>query len=60
MQFYFQGSQNLHIRVAISQKGLVGLFSNWCHIMLKGPKVWKQKSNVLGTQYENFFLPGFL
>ena len=34
LQFIFQGSQKSWVRVAISQKGLVQLFSNWPHLML--------------------------
>ena len=26
--------------------------------MKYGPKIWKQVQNILGTRYENFFLPG--
>ena len=58
--FDFQGCQKMHIRVAISQKGLIGLFANWCHLMLLGPKEWKHKSKVLRTHFKNFFIPGTL
>ena len=34
LQLIFQGSQKSLVRVAISQKGLVQLFSNWPHLML--------------------------
>ena len=34
LQFIFQGSQKSWVRVAISQKGLVELFSNWPYLML--------------------------
>ena len=34
LKFNFQGSKKKHIRVAISQKGLVGLFSFSSHLML--------------------------
>ena len=60
MNFVFQGCQILAIRVAISQKGLDKIFSNWCHFIVEGPKNWKQQSKVFGTQHENFFTPGFL
>ena len=58
--FDFQGCQKMHIRVAISQKGLIGLFANCCHLMLLGPKEWKHKSKVLRTHFKNFFIPGIL
>ena len=58
--FDFQGCQKMHIRVAISQKGLIGLFANCCHLMLLGPKEWKHKSKVLRTHFKNFFIPGTL
>ena len=58
--FDFQGCQKMHIRVAISQKGLIGLFANCCHLMLLGPKEWKHKSKVLRTHFKNFFNPGTL
>ena len=58
--FDFQGCQKMHIRVAISQKGLIGLFANCCHLMLLGPKEWKHKSKVLRTHFKDFFIPGTL
>ena len=58
LNFTFQGCQILAIRVAISQKGLVELFSNWCHLILQSPKIWKNYPDVLGTQWENFSNPG--
>ena len=60
LNFNFQGCQILAIRVAISQKGLVELFPNCCHLMLLGPKEWKHESKVLRTHFENFFNPGTL
>ena len=49
MKFVFQGSQNLHIRVAISFEALIGFQCLICEIIVHFMPHWPVYSDFMGT-----------
>ena len=49
MKFVFQGSQKMHIRVAISFKALIGFQCIICQIVVQFMPHWPVYSDLMGT-----------